>query len=106
MRGSAMKMVVAMACLAAPVQAAEPSAQPSACVAFQPRLRYQGFAYDHVVWVRNGCERPVQCAVSTDSNPQPVAVSLASGDQTSVILFFGSPSRVFRAVVSCRWARQ
>jgi hypothetical protein len=60
------------------------------------------YGYDHVVTLRAACKKPQRCTVKTDAAPNPVVVDLAASETKSIVTFKGSPSREFRADVSCR----
>lgn len=72
------------------------------CIQVHASAPYGNAGYDHIVTVANGCEKAAACLVSTDVNPDAIAVDLAPGDEKSVLTFRGSPARTFRAHVSCR----
>jgi hypothetical protein len=72
------------------------------CIRVQASAPYGNAGYDHIVTLDNGCDKPAACLVSTDVNPDAIAVDLAPGETKSVLTFRGSPARTFRAHVSCR----
>jgi hypothetical protein len=83
-------------------EAAAPDAATPACIAVTTESRYVPWGYNHVVILRNGCSRNATCVVSTDVNPQPQVVDVASGATVEVTTFMGSPAYAFVARVACR----
>jgi hypothetical protein len=62
------------------------------------------FAFKHVVSLRNGCDKPVECEVWTDVDPSPRQVLRAEqGESVEVITRVGSPAREFKAFKECRF---
>jgi hypothetical protein len=61
----------------------------------------QAYGYNHIVHLRNLCDAPAECIVTTDVNPEPSKVSVAPGRETEVNTFLGSPARVFVPKVAC-----
>jgi hypothetical protein len=72
-----------------------------ACVEAWGEVRYRS-GYDHIVHVRNGCEKPVLCAVSTNVNPDPQKVTVPPKEEIEVLTFRGSPAREFVPKVDCK----
>src|SRR5262245_6976700 len=72
-----------------------------ACVEAWGESRYRS-GYDHIVHVRNRCEKPVVCRVSTNVNPDPVEGTVAPGEERELLTFRGSPARDFVPKVDCR----
>jgi hypothetical protein len=72
------------------------------CIQVHASAPYGNAGYDHIVTLDNGCEKNAACLVSTDVNPDAIAVDIAPGDTKRVITFRGSPARKFHAHVSCR----
>ena len=72
-----------------------------ACIQVQTESRYVPYGYDHIVTLRNGCSRAASCTVSTDVNPQPTTVEVASAATVEVVTFKGSPTTQFVARVAC-----
>lgn len=83
---------------------AETAPKAATCIEVHGSARYRNYGYDHVVVVRNGCDRKATCDVSTDVNPDPVRVELAPGAATEVLTFRGSPAREFSPRATCRLA--
>lgn len=73
------------------------------CVTVRTEARYRAYGYDHLVHLKNACEKGVVCTVSTNVNPKEQQVSLDAGASTTVVTFVGSPARTFQAKVSCRF---
>lgn len=92
--------MVAFAALVAPRALASESARPS-CIAVRKEARYGAYAYNHVVILTNGCERPATCTVATNVNPEKRSVRLVPGETKEVVTFIGSPARDFQPDVSC-----
>jgi hypothetical protein len=79
----------------------EPAPLP-ACVRAWPEVRYRPYGYDHVVHIRNDCERTADCIVTTDVTLEPTDVSILPRSEVEVVTRVGSPSRVFTPMVTCR----
>jgi hypothetical protein len=73
-----------------------------ACVASWGESRYRNYGYDHIVHVRNRCQKPVLCRVSTNVNPDPVEGTVAPNEERELLTFRGSPAREFVPKVDCR----
>jgi hypothetical protein len=82
---------------------ATPSAQDDTpeCIHYWGEARYRYPGYDHVVHVENGCESRAHCAVWTDVDPDPVAITVETQASLEVITRRGSPSREFTPYVEC-----
>jgi len=80
-----------------------PKAKEARCVTVRTETRYRAYGYDHLVHLKNGCEKGVVCTVSTNVNPKEQQVSLDAGATATVVTFVGSPARTFQANVSCRF---
>lgn len=72
------------------------------CVHVEAFARYGAYGYDHIVSIDNSCERTAQCQVSTDVNPEVVAVTVRAQEKRSVVTFRGSPAYEFSADVRCQ----
>jgi hypothetical protein len=83
-------------------RAADKSDTSIACVDAWGETRYRNYAYDHIVHVKNRCQKTVLCRVSTNVNPDPVEVSVPAQEAREVLTFRGSPSRDFVPKVDCR----
>lgn len=71
------------------------------CVRWSQQVVYLGLGYNHLVHLKNTCKAAAACQVTTDVNPDPIAVELVPQQKTTVTTFRGSPARVFQAKVSC-----
>lgn len=71
------------------------------CVTWRKEARYSGAGYDHLVHVRNACEAPAACTVSTNVNPEPQRVRVLPGHEETVLTFRGSPAYEFTPRVEC-----
>ncbi len=88
-----------------PEKGGAPSAEKlPKCVDVRGEARYSGYGYDHLVEVANRCDKPVNCTVATDVNPQPQSISVKPGEKSSVQTFRGSPARAFKPDVACKLA--
>ena len=74
------------------------------CVRSWGEARYGAYGYDHVVHVANDCDDDVICDVSTDVDPRPIRVQVATKKRRAVVTRKGSPSRKFTPRVSCWFA--
>lgn len=72
------------------------------CLQIRSQTPYRGYGYDHIVEIRNACDRTAICSVKTDVNPAPVEQSVPSGETRSVLMFRGSPSSAFTPTVTCK----
>ena len=72
-----------------------------ACVQVNAHARYGAYGYDHIVEIANRCERAATCSVTTNVNPDAMAVRVAAGELERVVTFRGSPAREFSATVRC-----
>lgn len=76
-----------------------------ACVEARGEARMQAYGFDHVVSIRNGCDRPVRCRVSTDVNPNPTSLDVLPGQMRETVTWRGSPASVFAPRADCDLAR-
>lgn len=75
----------------------------AACTQATPSVISEAFGYKHVVTLRNGCDKPVECQVWTDVDPTPRHVLRADkGESVEVITRIGSPATEFKAFKECR----
>ncbi len=79
----------------------ESKAATPKCIDTWTEAIYRNYGYDHIVHVRNRCERAAACDVSTDVNPEVQHVTVPPAHETAVQTFRGSPARVFVARVNC-----
>jgi hypothetical protein len=79
------------------------SGEALACVELRPEVIYRNNGYDHIVHLRNRCDKAAVCSVATNVNPTPVEVTLAAGQKVAVLTFRGSPAREFTPNVTCRF---
>jgi len=79
-------------------------ANPS-CIEVAGEAIYRSYGYDHIVHVRNRCERQVACDVSTDVNPEPQHIDVPARTEVDVLTFRGSPARAFTPRAACRISR-
>ena len=83
-----------------------PVAGPAANVCADARgsVRQEAYGYTHVVTLKNGCAKQVECALWTDVDPEPrTTVSAAPGQAVEIITRRGSPAREVSAHKSCRF---
>ncbi|MDB5221152.1 MAG: hypothetical protein JWO86_9079 [Myxococcaceae bacterium] len=73
-----------------------------ACIGVGTEARYVPYGYNHIVLLKNGCSKAATCSVSTDVNPQPTAVEVASATNVEVLTFTASPAQTFHARVTCK----
>ena len=99
-------MVIALHLLAAAAEDGEaPAPVPAtSCVSATARVRYS-LGYDHLVDVKNGCEKDVRCEVWTNVNPEHQTVILGVGRSATVVTFLGSPARTFTPEVACEYVQ-
>jgi hypothetical protein len=74
------------------------------CAAVSASARMQAYGYQHVVTLRNHCQRAVDCEVWTDVDPLPhLQLAAKPGEAAEVATRVGSPSREVRAEKSCQF---
>ena len=90
---------------AAPSEAPVAKAVPAdACAEARGSARYEAYGYTHVVTLRNGCDKPVECALWTNVDPEPrTSVQAAPGQSIDIVTRRGSPAREVVAQKSCRY---
>jgi hypothetical protein len=85
-----------------PVKAAPRT--PAACASVTGSVRSEGIGYKHLVTLHNGCDKPVECQVWTDVDPEPRnKLRAAPGESVEVITRIGSPASVVTASKECRF---
>jgi len=75
------------------------------CIQVEGVARWGADAYNHVVRVTNGCDRPARCQVATDVSPAPQAIEVAPGRTVELITFRGAPGSGFTPRVTCEITR-
>lgn len=72
------------------------------CAKAQASARYVGYGFTHVITLKNGCARAVECSVWTDIDPEPrTTVRARPGESAEVVTRRGSPSREVSAFKLC-----
>lgn len=72
------------------------------CVEAEKHSTFDGTGYRHAVEVRNACEEAVECTASSDSAPDPVTFTVASGGGTiRKVLKIGAPYHEFELRLRC-----
>lgn len=86
-----------------PAKPQDPKAA-SVCASVTGSVRAEAFGYTHVVTLRNGCDKAVECEVWTDVDPTPRQVLRAAPRETvEVVTRIGAPSREVTAFKECRF---
>jgi hypothetical protein len=81
-----------------------PAKSPRDCVVVTATAPFVGYAHNHVVVVKNTCERPVSCEIWTDVDPSPRHnVSLKQGESASLLIRKGSPASAYKAESACKF---
>jgi hypothetical protein len=75
------------------------------CILARTESPYRNYGYDHIVHLQNRCDAAVRCQVSSDVRSDPIDVGVDPGARVEVVLWRGSPVRLFNAKVDCRWAK-
>ncbi len=70
------------------------------CIEHRAEARYR-VGYDHLVHLRNLCNRRAECTIKTNVNPYPLHVTVNARSTKTVLTFRGSPARSFTATVEC-----
>jgi hypothetical protein len=76
--------------------------KPAKCEKVTLAAVYRGYGYDHEVTIENSCAKPIDCDVTTNSNPELTKIKVAAHATENVIMFHGSPAREFTADVACK----
>ena len=67
-------------------------------------MRAEAYGYKHVVTLRNGCDKPIECDVWTDVDPSPRHhLRAAPGETVEVVTRVGSPASQVSADKECRF---
>jgi hypothetical protein len=101
---SSVVLLVALGVLApASLAGADGPAQPAQkdCILSWPEARMQAYGYNHIVHVKDVCDAPADCVITTDVNPEPTKLAVAGKSETEVNTYLGSPARVFTPKVVC-----
>lgn len=73
------------------------------CLEVRAEPVFNGIGWNHVVVLRNRCERRYDCQVSTNVDPVPeYPISIAPGEERSVATRNGSPASAFSPKAVCR----
>jgi hypothetical protein len=94
-------MLIAGILLVAPFGATADEVEGPRCVEVHKSAPYRGYGHHHIVTVRNTCEETVRCRVSTNVTPEIHSITVAAGEEDSVVTRTGSPASVFEAIVDC-----
>ena len=79
-----------------------PAGGTSGCVSWTKEARYEGLGYNHYVYLTSACKVVMECAVTTNVNPEPTTATVQPGGKATVLTFRGSPAREFTASVTCK----
>jgi hypothetical protein len=71
------------------------------CIQSWPEARMQAYGYNHIVHVKDVCDAPADCVITTDVNPEPTKLSVAGKSEAEINTYLGSPARVFTPKVVC-----
>lgn len=73
------------------------------CMDVRAEPVFNGVGWNHVVTLRNGCDRAYTCRVSTNVDPAPeYPVTLEPGENRSIATRNGSPASGFTPNAICR----
>jgi len=72
------------------------------CVEVTPHALNRGYGYDHIVEIKNGCDKPAICLVKTSVIADPLERTVPPGQTERVLMQRGAPSGAFAADVSCK----
>jgi hypothetical protein len=88
----------------APVRPAPGPKSAGSCTTVTGSVRAEAYGYKHVVSLRNGCDKPVDCEVWTDVDPTPRQVLRAApGETVEVVTRIGSPASEVSAQKECKF---
>lgn len=77
---------------------------PANCTQVSASVVSEAYGYKHVVSLRNGCARPVECQIWTDVDPTPRNVlRVQKGETVEIITRIGSPASDFKALKECKY---
>jgi hypothetical protein len=112
---SVIALTLASALPSAPAGAEKPAPKPpssakaadksaAGCTDVRASVISEAFGYKHVVTLRNGCDKPVECQVWTDVDPTPRhTLRAGKGEVAEIITRIGSPASDFKAFKECRF---
>lgn len=81
-----------------------PAPSADVCALASGSVRMEAYGYTHVVTLKNGCTRTVECALWTDVDPEPrTTVTATPGRSAEIITRRGSPAREVTAFKTCRF---
>jgi hypothetical protein len=72
------------------------------CIEVHPQALNRGYGYDHIVEIKNGCDKPAACLVKTSAISDPVERTIAPGHTERVLMQRGAPSGAFAPDVTCK----
>jgi hypothetical protein len=72
------------------------------CIEVTPQALNRGYGYDHIVEIKNGCDKPAACVVKTSAITDPVERTVAPGQTERVLMQRGAPSGAFSPDVTCK----
>jgi hypothetical protein len=72
------------------------------CIEVTPQALNRGYGYDHVVEIKNGCDKQAACIVKTKVLPDPIERTVAPGQTERVLMQRGAPSGAFTPDVTCK----
>ena len=72
------------------------------CVVVAPQALNRGYGYDHIVEIKNGCDKPAACIIKTNVLPDPVERTVPPGQTERVLMQRGAPSGAFSPDVACK----
>lgn len=86
------------------VPAKSPPKSAAVCANVTGGVRAEAYGYKHVVTLRNGCDKPVECQVWTDVDPEPRnTLRAAPGESVELVTRIGSPASAVTAGKECRF---
>jgi hypothetical protein len=71
------------------------------CITYWGEAQFGAYAYNHIVYVDNGCDEDARCQVWTNVNEKKQTVDVPSGETKDVVTFIGSPAREFTPYARC-----
>lgn len=95
-------LAAVLAIAIAPGVAVAESGNADACISFWGEARFGAVGFDHIVHIANRCAASVACAVSTDLDRAPQAVTVPGNQAVLVVTHLGSPASKFTPHVTCR----
>ncbi len=81
----------------------KPVVDVSTCAKVTGSAPYQGYGYTHLIELKNTCDKPVECRVWTNVDPNQLVLSAKTGETVSIATRKGSAAREFTPQSECKF---